>query len=59
MVLLALLTRALNPCCTSLSLGDADSQNDKSEHSEDRPVKVSRALTFNRRHVPMTCQGWV
>lgn len=58
-VLLALLTRALNPCCTSLSLGDAERQNDKSEHSEDRAVKVSRTLTFNTRHVPITCEGWV
>lgn len=58
-VLLALLTRALNPCCTSLSLGDAERQNDKSEHSEDRAVKVSRALTFNTRHEPITCEGWV
>ncbi len=59
MVLLALLTRALNPCCRSLSPRDADGQNEQSEHSEDRAVNVSKALTFTTRDVLIACQGWV
>lgn len=50
-VLLALLTRALNPCCRSVSLEDAERQN------EHRGVKVSRASVTS--HEPMTCDGWV
>lgn len=59
MVLLALLTRALNPCCRSLSLRDADGQNEQIKHSEDRAANVSKALTFTTRHVLIACQGWV
>uniref|UniRef100_A0A8C2C989 G-protein coupled receptors family 3 profile domain-containing protein n=1 Tax=Cyprinus carpio TaxID=7962 RepID=A0A8C2C989_CYPCA len=57
-VLLALLTRALNPCCRSLSLRDADGQNEQIKHSEDRAANVSKALTFTTRHVLIACQGY-
>ncbi|XP_051580774.1 uncharacterized protein LOC127456367 [Myxocyprinus asiaticus] len=52
-LLLALLTRAQNPCCRSLSLRDAERQNENI--SEDKDIKFSTAFKF--AHVLVTCRG--
>lgn len=53
-VLLALLTRALNPCCRSFNPRDDERQ---SEHSENRAVKDKKTLTCTSRYVPLACDG--
>ncbi len=59
MVLLALLTRALTLAVDHLAQEMLMDKNEQSEHSEDRAVNVSKALTFTTRDVLIACQGWV
>ncbi|XP_055030599.2 uncharacterized protein [Misgurnus anguillicaudatus] len=51
-VLLALLTGALNPCCRAPSLGDAE------RHNVHRGVNVNRAFTHAASHETMACKGF-